>query len=68
VDAHIVQDSVERRGELAGAVSDEEPELGGALAEIHHEVADLLGGPSAVGVGGPSRCTDRLGTSRTKNT
>jgi hypothetical protein len=52
VDVHIGQDSIERRGELAGPVSDEEPELGGALAEIHHEVADLLGGPSAVGVGG----------------
>jgi hypothetical protein len=51
-DAHIGQDSVERGGELAGPVSDEEPELGGALAEIHYEVADLLGGPSAVGVGG----------------
>jgi hypothetical protein len=35
-----------------GAVSNEEPEPGGAVAEIHYQVADLLGGPSAVGVCG----------------
>jgi hypothetical protein len=52
LDAHIGQDSVERRGELAGAVSDEESELGDAVIEVHHEVADLLGGPSAIRVGG----------------
>lgn len=47
-DAHIGQDSVERRGELTAPVSDQEPELGDALAEIHHQVADLLGSPPAV--------------------
>jgi hypothetical protein len=46
-DAHIFEDRVERRGELSGSVSDEEPELGEAIAEIHQQVADLLGGPSA---------------------
>jgi hypothetical protein len=38
--------------ELAGPVADEEPELGDALTEIHHQVADLLGGPPAVRVRG----------------
>jgi len=52
LDAHIGQDGVERGGELAGPVADEESELGDAVIEVHHEVADLLGGPSAVGVGG----------------
>jgi hypothetical protein len=52
LDAHIGQDSVERPGELAGPVSDEEPEVGDVIAEIHHEVADLLGGPSPIRVGG----------------
>ena len=33
VDAHIGQDSVERRGELTGPVSDEDPELGEVIAE-----------------------------------
>jgi hypothetical protein len=28
---------------LAGAVADEEPELGDAIVKIHHQVADLLG-------------------------
>ena len=50
VDTGIGQDSIERRGELSGAVSDEESELGDAIAEIHHQIADLLGGPSAIGV------------------
>lgn len=48
--AGAVQDSIKRRGELAGPVVDEAPELGGAITEIHHQVADLLGGPSAIGV------------------
>ena len=51
-DAHIGQDRIKRCCELAGPVADEEPELGEVIVEVHHEVADLLGGPSAVGVGG----------------
>src|SRR5918998_705354 len=51
-DTHICQDRIERCCELAGPVADEEPELGDAIVEVHHEVADLLGGPSAVWVGG----------------
>ena len=38
--------------ELSGAVADEEPEPGGAVAEIHDEVAGLLGGPGPVGMSG----------------
>jgi hypothetical protein len=34
-DAHIGQDSIERCCELTGSISDEEPELGDALAKIH---------------------------------
>ena len=52
LDAHIGEDGVEGCGELASPVANEDPELGHAIAEIHHEVADLLGGPSAIGVGG----------------
>jgi hypothetical protein len=52
VDAHIGEDGVEGCGELAASVADEDPELGDVVVEVHHEVADLLGGSSAVGVGG----------------
>ena len=52
LDAHIGHDGVEWRGELAGAVADEELEGGAAIAEFPHGVADLVGGPSAVRVGG----------------
>jgi hypothetical protein len=54
---------------LAGPISDQETELGDAITKIHHQVADLLGSPSTVRVGvTPSRCTNRLATSQTKNT
>jgi hypothetical protein len=51
-DAHIGQDSVERCGELASPIPEEERELGDAIAKIHDQVPDLLGGPAAVGVRG----------------
>jgi hypothetical protein len=35
-----------------GPVSDEEPELGDVVAEIHDQITDLRGGPSAVEVRG----------------
>jgi hypothetical protein len=47
LDAHIGEHSVERRCELSGSISEEEPELGEAIAKTHHQVADLLRGPSA---------------------
>jgi hypothetical protein len=43
---------VERGGELAVPVADQEPEPVGAFAEIHEQVAGLLGDPGAGGVGG----------------
>ena len=45
-------DGVECGGELSDAVADEEPEPGGAFAEVHEEVAGLLGGPGSVGMSG----------------
>jgi hypothetical protein len=42
-DAHIGEDRIEGCGELAGPVSDQDPELGDAIAKIHHQVAGLLG-------------------------
>ena len=50
LDARVRQDRVERGREPPGAVANEEPEPGGALAEIHHEVAGLLRGPRSVGM------------------
>src|SRR4051794_20816677 len=52
VDPGAGQGGVERRGELAGAVADEEPEGGGAVVEVHQEVAGLLGGPRSGRVAG----------------
>ena len=49
--AQLGQGRLERIGELPGAVADQEPEVGGAAAEIHQEVADLLHGPRPVRVG-----------------
>jgi hypothetical protein len=51
-DADIGEDGIERCCELTGSISDEEPELGEVIAEIHDQVADLLGGPLAVRVRG----------------
>jgi hypothetical protein len=39
-------------GELGIAVADQEPELLGAVAEVHEQVAGLLGDPGAGGMGG----------------
>jgi len=49
-DAHVGQDRVERRGELAGSIADEEPELGGAVTKVQDKVASLLGSPGSIGV------------------
>jgi hypothetical protein len=51
-DALIGEGCIERRGELTGSVTEEEPEVSDVIAEIHHQVADLLCGPSAVEVRG----------------
>src|SRR6476620_5224980 len=39
----VRHDRVERRGELSGAIADEEPKPGGMAAEVYDEVAGLLG-------------------------
>jgi hypothetical protein len=52
LDTCIGRHRVERGRELSGAVADEEPELAGVFAEVHHEVAGLLGGPGPVGMCG----------------
>ena len=33
-------------------VADQEPQVRGAIDQVHHEVADLLGGPRTVQIGG----------------
>ena len=52
LDTSTGQDRVKRRGELPGPVADQEPEVCGAITEIHQEVADLLCGPRPVRVRG----------------
>ena len=51
---------------VAVAVADEEPEPGAVVAEVHHEVAGLLGGPGPSGCAVTLRtCSERLLTSIT---
>jgi hypothetical protein len=52
VDAGAGHDSVERGGELACSVADEEPEGGGTVVEVHQQIAGLLGGPCSGRVAG----------------
>jgi len=52
LDTSIGQERVKRRGELPGPITDQEPEAGGAITQIHQEVADLLHGPGTVRVRG----------------
>jgi hypothetical protein len=55
LDAHIGQNRVERGRKLSGAIADEELEPRDVFAEVHHEVAGLLGGPGPVGVRGDAQ-------------
>jgi hypothetical protein len=52
LDAHIRRDRVERGCELSRAIANQEPELRGTLAEVHHQVAGLLSRPGPVRLGG----------------
>ena len=52
LDTGTGQDRVERAGELPGPVPDQEPEVRGAITQIHQQVADLLHGPRPVRVRG----------------
>ena len=60
LDARIREHRVERGRELSRAVADEEPETVDLVAEVHHQVAGLLGSP---GSGIPSRRSETLNTS-----
>jgi hypothetical protein len=51
-DAGAGEDRVEDGGELAVPVADQEAELLGAVAEVHQQVAGLLGDPGRGGMGG----------------
>jgi hypothetical protein len=48
LDARVCQHGVERGAELTGSVTDEEPEAVCLIAEVHQEVAGLLGGPGPI--------------------
>jgi hypothetical protein len=52
LDTRAGQDRVEGPGELPGPVADQEPEVRGAITEVHQEIADLLCGPRTVWVSG----------------
>jgi hypothetical protein len=57
LNARIRQHRIERGRELTGPIADQELEPGNTLAEVHHEVAGLLGGPGSVGMAGhPQTC------------
>ncbi len=51
-DPRVRQHRVERRRELTGPIADEEPKPGDMLAEVHDEIASLLGRPRAVRMSG----------------
>jgi hypothetical protein len=52
LDTGAGQGRVERGGELPGPVADQEPEVRGAITQVHQEITDLLGGPQPVWVRG----------------
>jgi hypothetical protein len=54
----LARTASEGHGELPGPVADEEPEVRGAVAEIHQKIADLLCGPRPVRVRGDAEDMD----------
>jgi hypothetical protein len=68
LNAHIGQDRIERRCELASTISDKKPKLGDAIAKIHHQVAGMLGGPPAVRVHRRVVAMSRFSETRTSRT
>jgi hypothetical protein len=50
LDTGTGQDRVERGSELPGPVTDQKPEVSGAVTKAHQEVTDLLGSPRPVRV------------------
>ena len=55
LDVGTNEDGVERGGELAVPIADQEPEPVGAIAEVHQQVAGLLGHPGTGRVGADPR-------------
>jgi hypothetical protein len=47
VDPDAGEDGVERGGELACSVADEELERGDTIVEVHQQIAGVLGGPGS---------------------
>ncbi len=60
-DPGIGEDGVERGGEVRAAVADHELEPVSLLAEVHEEVACLLGGPLPGGMQGDPEDADAPG-------
>ena len=60
-DAFRLEHGVERIGELACAVPDQELDCSGALAEVHQDVAGCLCRPRAVGMRGDAGEMDAAG-------
>jgi hypothetical protein len=48
LNAGRAEDCVERRGELAGPVTNQKPEVISPLAQVHEQIARLLSGPRPV--------------------
>ena len=57
----VGEDGVERCGELAVSVTDEEPEAPSPVAEVHEQVAGELSDPCAGWVGGDTQDMDASG-------
>jgi hypothetical protein len=58
LDAGAGENGVERGGELAVAVADQEPEGGDTVVEVHQQIASLLGRPgSSRMASAPRMCT-----------
>lgn len=55
----------QRRGELPGPIPDKEPEVRGAITQIHQEVADLLDCPLVARAGYRHNVLRRGGTLET---
>ena len=65
LDPCVRQDRIERGRELSGPIAYEEPKPGDVVAEVHDEVAGLLGGPRPVGC---PVTPARVGSGRTSKT
>lgn len=62
-DVRIGQDRIERRGELASSITNEESELAGTVTQIHQQVAGLQGGSWSIWIRCHCRRCERNGCS-----